>query len=307
VRSVYFGWHTHAWEDLVALARHAESLGYEDLFVDGDVSQLEKRPDADCLDGWTTTVALLTLTERIGVGSIRLAHHWNAARLAQASATAARIAPGRFRFLAGLGDWPVDARFGLAYPSAAERVGWLDETLDAVRALWRGERVTREGRFVRLDAAQVRPAPGDDIAVRLAARRPRMLELVAKHADVWDVNLPPLREPVARATEQLAAACAARGRDASEIGRAMLLFARPGFSADAALRDFRRFNPWFRAFADDEIAPQLLCGEPAACRAQLDQLAADLTLSHPVIDASGLAAGRARELLEALAPANSCI
>ena len=97
---VYFGWHSHVWEDLLGLARRAEELGYAAFFHDGDISMLEQRPDAECLDGWTATVALLATTRRIPIGSIRLVHHWNAARLAQAAASAARIAPGRFGFAA---------------------------------------------------------------------------------------------------------------------------------------------------------------------------------------------------------------
>jgi len=300
--AVYFGWHTHSWEDLLALTRRAEALGYAAVFIDGDISMLQRRPEADCLDGWTATIALLAATERIPIGSLRLVHHWNPAKLAQAAASAARIAPGRFRFAIGIGDWPVDARFGLAFPAAAERVAWLDETLDAVRALWRGECVTRNGRFVKLDGAQVRPAPGRRIPISIAARRRHMLELVAEHADVWEVNLPPLREPVAAAAEQLAAACAAHGRDPTELGRSQLLFARPDVAPAQALAEARRLNPWFRDFSDAELAPQLICGEPDACRAQLQRLATELGLTLPVIDASGVPAEAAERLLVALRP-----
>ena len=105
----------------------------------------------DVLDGWTLTTALLARTQRIQIGSMRLVHHWNAARLAQATASAERIAPGRLRFLISIGDRPHDERFGLQRPNAGERVLWLDEMLTAVRGLWRGESVSMNGRFVTLD------------------------------------------------------------------------------------------------------------------------------------------------------------
>jgi alkanesulfonate monooxygenase SsuD/methylene tetrahydromethanopterin reductase-like flavin-dependent oxidoreductase (luciferase family) len=301
---VYFGWHVHPYPELLALVRHAEALGYAAAFVDGDVSMLERRPEADCLDGWTVTAALLASTSRIAIGSMRVVHHWNAARLAQAAASASRIAPGRFRFLISIGDWPTDARFGFPKLSAGERIAWLDETLDAVRALWRGESVSRAGRFVQLDGARVRPIPpGGRIPVAVAARRPRMLELVARHADVWEINLPPIPARVAAAADVLGAVCARHGRDPGEIGRSMLLFARPGASPDAALAEFRRWNPWFRAIPDAELRAALVVGDPAACRRRLAELAQELRLGTAVVDASGLAAGPARSLLEALAPA----
>ena len=63
--AVYFGWHVHPWEELLELVRRAETLGYAAAFVDGDVTMLAKRPDVDCLDGWTVTAALLGATEKI--------------------------------------------------------------------------------------------------------------------------------------------------------------------------------------------------------------------------------------------------
>jgi len=207
------------------------------------------------------------------------------------------------RFCLGLGDWPVDARFGLEFPPPGERVARLAETLDAVQALWGDESVTRSGRYVSLDRARVRPRPDPPLRVSVAARRPRMLELVARYADVWDVNLPPLREAVQAAARQLESACAALGRDPTGIGRSQLLFARPGLAPAAALAEFRRFNPWFREFADADLLPQLICGDPAACRDQLARLGHELALTLPVLDASGLSAEAAGRLLEALAPA----
>ena len=64
---------------VAAHARRAEALGYDAAYVDGDVTQLGQRHEADVLDGWTVPTALLARTHRIGVGSIRLVQHWNAA------------------------------------------------------------------------------------------------------------------------------------------------------------------------------------------------------------------------------------
>jgi len=301
--AVYFGWHVHPWEELLDLVRRAEALGFAAAFVDGDVTMLAARPDADCLDGWTVTTALLTATEHISIGSVRLVHHWNAARLAQAAATAERIAPGRLRVVVTIGDWEIDTRFGLPMPPVGERVAWLGESLEALRALWAGDTVTRRGSHVQLDRARVRPAPGAALEIAVAAGRPRMLDLVARHAGVWEVSLPPVPARVAAAADQLAAACVRRGRDPAELGRSMLLFARPGASAAHALAEYRCLNPWFADVPDSEIAPGLVSGDPSSCREQLHDMARTLGLTLPVIDASGLAAEPTRRLLEALAPA----
>jgi alkanesulfonate monooxygenase SsuD/methylene tetrahydromethanopterin reductase-like flavin-dependent oxidoreductase (luciferase family) len=303
---VYLGWHTHPWEELLALVLRAEKLGYAAAFADGDVSMLDRRSEADCLDGWTVTTALLARTSRIQIGSLRLVHHWNAARLAQAAATAERLAPGRLRFQISIGDRAADEAFGLPLGSARERIERLDQTLEVLRALWRGEAVTRHGHHLRLDAARVRPTPpGGRLPITVAARRRRMLELVATHADVWEVNLPPIRDRVARAAEELAEACERRGRDPSRIERSMLLFTRIEGDPKRSLAEFRRLNPWFRSIPDAEVAPALVLGDAQRCLARIREISAELQLALPVLDLSGLEAGATRRLLEALGPANS--
>jgi len=295
-------WHAHPWEDLLALVRRAEELGYAAAFVDGDISQLDSKSGRDVLDGWTVTTALLAQTQRIQIGSIRLVHQWNAARLAQAVATQERIHPGRLRFVIGVGDRPHDERFGFPKLSRGERVQWLDETLTALGRLWRGETVTLAGRWVQLDGARVRPVPERGIAIAIAAGGPRMLELVATHADVWEVNLPPVASRVQAAAATLARACEARHRDPAEIRRSLWIFTRLTTDRAAALREYRSRNPWFDALPDAEIAGALVAGEAPHGRLRLAELAEELALDLPVVDLSGLSAKPARSVLEALAP-----
>jgi alkanesulfonate monooxygenase SsuD/methylene tetrahydromethanopterin reductase-like flavin-dependent oxidoreductase (luciferase family) len=304
---VAFAWHVHPWEELLALVQRADALGYAAAFVDGDVSMLDSPSERDVLDGWTVTTALLARTRRIQIGSIRLVHHWNAARLAQAVATAERLTPGRLRFFVSIGDRPHDERFGLAKLPAGERIRWLDETLTALRGLWRGDSVTLNGRYVQLDRARVRPVPaGGAVPIALAARGPRMLELVAAHADTWEVNLPPVASRVQAAAAELARACGRRGRDPGEIGRSLWIFTRvdPALDATAALAEYRMLNPWFGAIPDAELAACLPAGNAADCRRRIAELARQLSLDLPVIDLSGLAAAPARRALESLAPEN---
>jgi alkanesulfonate monooxygenase SsuD/methylene tetrahydromethanopterin reductase-like flavin-dependent oxidoreductase (luciferase family) len=306
--AVALGWHSLSFEDLLELVRHAESAGFHAAFVDGDVSQIPSRGEADLLDGWTVTTALLAKTERIQIGSIRLVHHWNPARLAQATATLERIAPGRFRFLISIGGQPADRCFGLPFPSARERIAWLDETLWAVRRLWQGDEVTTRGRHVRLSGARIRPCPpAGRLPIEIAAARSQMLELVATHADVWDINLPPIAARAKAAEEILAAACRSKGRDPGEIRRSMWIFTRPhGDPGDGALRDqFRRLNPWLRSMPDDQLGEAIVAGPPAACRSRIREIAESFHLDLPVADLSGLSHDAARRSIDALVDSNT--
>lgn len=301
--AVALGWHSLGFEELLDLVRHAEVAGFEAVFVDGDVSQIPGRGEGDVLDGWTVTAALLASTERIQIGSIRLVHHWNAARLAQATATLERIAPGRLRFLISIGGQPADQCFGLPLPSAGERATWLDETLWAVRRLWRGEEVTTRGRFVRLSGARIRPCPPSGrLPIEIAAARPQMLQVVATHADVWDINLPPIPSRVEAAEQHLAAACRSRGRNPQEIRRSMWIFTRPlGDPRDPKIRnEFRRLNPWFAALSDDQLDEAIVSGSPEVCQRRICEIAESMRLELPVADLSGLPHDAARRAIDAL-------
>ena len=302
--AVALAWHVLPFEDLLALVRHAEELGFSGVYVDGDVSLLARRRDV--LDGWTVTSTLLARTERIEIGSIRLVTHWNAARLAQAVATQERITPGRLRFLISVGAQPIDRRFGLPFPPAAERIARLRETLEVLRALWRGGVVTRRGVHVQLEEAWISPAPARRIPIAVAGRGPSLLEVVAEHADIWDVNLPPLLPRVAAAATLLEEACRPLGRDPRTIRRSMWIFTRPGWDpADPRLaQEFRRWNPWFADLPPGEIADSVVAGPGRECRRRLAALASRLGLDEPVADLSGLPAAEARRALAALAPEN---
>jgi alkanesulfonate monooxygenase SsuD/methylene tetrahydromethanopterin reductase-like flavin-dependent oxidoreductase (luciferase family) len=304
------GAHTHDFDTLVALVRHAEALGYEVAHVDGDVSMMAHRTDAPVLDGWTVTLALLERTERIAIASLRLPHHWNAARLAQAAATAHRLHGDRFRFAITAGAQPSDRRFGLDYGRGADRVARLAETVEAVRALWRGGPVTRAGRFVRLDGARVGPTPpGGALPVEIAGRGRRLMEVVAEHADRWDVNWPPIRARVERAAGWLAAACAERGRDPASLERSQWIFTRlaqgPAEPTRTAVEaEFRQRNPWFAEIGSEELREGLVFGDAARCGERVMEIRQVLGIDLPILDLTGLDAPATRRTLEALAPAS---
>jgi alkanesulfonate monooxygenase SsuD/methylene tetrahydromethanopterin reductase-like flavin-dependent oxidoreductase (luciferase family) len=297
--------HALPFEELLALVRHAEATGYEAFYIDGDVSFIPSLGNQDVLDGWTVQTALTLATERIQIVGIRLVHHWNAARLAQATASLERIAPGRQRVLLAIGGQPADRRFGLPMPTTRERIAWLEELVPALRDLWAGETVAREGRHVRLEGARSQPLRSAAPPVELAGRGPRMLRAVARHGDAWNINLPAVPGLVDEATAHLEAACRDYDRDPASIERVAWLFARPLAAAGdpAPLADFRRLNPWFADVPDEPSAAGLLSGGGAEARAKLAEATRRLHLDLPVVEVTGLPLDAARHALDALRPA----
>lgn len=149
-----------------AFAAAAEQAGAEDLWVVEDLGWN---------GGFTAATAALaaTRTLRVGLG-IAPAPYRNPALYAMEAATLGRLFPGRF--VAGLGhgvtDWMADVGATPGSPMAL-----LRETVPAVRALLRGERVSVDGREVRLNDVALVHVPDQPPPVFTAAVRRRTLEL----------------------------------------------------------------------------------------------------------------------------------
>ncbi|MFF7456534.1 LLM class flavin-dependent oxidoreductase [Kitasatospora sp. NPDC008115] len=158
---------------LPAFAREAEALGADDLWVVEDL-------------GWNGGVSAaavaLGATERLRVGiGIAPAPLRSPALLAMEVATLARVFPGRL--VAGIGhgvrEWMRQAGVAPRSPLAL-----LEEALTAVRGLLRGERVTVDGRELRLDGVRLVHPPAKDAVPPVIAGvvSPKSLELAGRAA-----------------------------------------------------------------------------------------------------------------------------
>jgi 5,10-methylenetetrahydromethanopterin reductase len=163
--------------DIVTLARRCEDVGF-DRFAVADLQF-----HYDCVAVMT---ACAVGTRRIGIESLVINPFTrDAALLACAWASIADVSDGRAIFGIGGGvEVPKKvwvAPFGHERPHAVEAVR---ECVDVARALWRGERVSFDGRVAHVhDVALDCPLP-PAIPVLIAARGPRMLALAGELADI---------------------------------------------------------------------------------------------------------------------------
>ncbi len=276
------------------LVRRADDLGYAVVLVDGDTTLLPRRPDAPVYDPNVLAALALAATNRVHVGSIRLPAFWNPLLLARSLATLQEASAGRALGFFGAGVGRHLGRLGIPLLSGRERVARLDETLDVLRRLLSGESVSQRGRYLELERAFVRP-PSPPIPLVVAAAGPQGLEVVERHADVWDANVPPLREHLEPLRERLS----------RPLETWIWVFTRPGASFDAAAKDYRRHCPWFSDVPKRALDQALLWGDPARCRERLASLRAELGVDLPVLDLVGLEESAALHALEALAPAKA--
>jgi alkanesulfonate monooxygenase SsuD/methylene tetrahydromethanopterin reductase-like flavin-dependent oxidoreductase (luciferase family) len=115
---------------------------------------------------------------------------------------------------------PHDAEYvAFGYPTD-HRVGRLEEALQIITALLSGDSVTFNGRYYRVREAALLPPPQRRIPILVAAKGPRMLRLVARHADAWNTawfGRPDDR--LRRRLSDLEEALAAEGRDPTTLRR----------------------------------------------------------------------------------------
>ncbi|GII01890.1 LLM class flavin-dependent oxidoreductase [Planobispora takensis] len=159
-------------EDLVPFARRLDGVTQvDDLWVVEDL-------------GWTGSISsaatALAVTERLRVGiGITPAPLRNPALLAMELGNLARVHP--HRLAAGIGHGVQEWMRGVG-ALAPSPLALLEETIVAVRALLRGERVTCDGRAVRLDGIGLVHPPAVPPPVLAGVVRPRSLELSGRVA-----------------------------------------------------------------------------------------------------------------------------
>jgi alkanesulfonate monooxygenase SsuD/methylene tetrahydromethanopterin reductase-like flavin-dependent oxidoreductase (luciferase family) len=138
--------------------------------------------------------------------------------LAKMAVTADAVSDGRL--VLGLGAGWYDAEYAAFGYATDHRVGRFEEALQIVTALLAGESVTVSGRYYRLREAALLPSPQRQIPILVAAKGPRMLRLVARHADAWNNAWFGRPDDRLRARlSDLEEALAAEGRDPKTLRR----------------------------------------------------------------------------------------
>lgn len=183
-----------------ALARRAEELGYDALYVTDHLGrQLAPIP---------AMTAAAIVTERLRVGSFVFANDFrHPLILAREAATLDLLSGGRLDFGMGAGWLTSDYRqLGLAYDAPKVRIDRLVESLSILDRLFAGETVDHDGPHYQLRGARLSPLPVQRPRPRLmiGGGGPRMLKIAARGADI--VGLLPQFDPrgrpkVAQATE----------------------------------------------------------------------------------------------------------
>ncbi|MEU6124789.1 LLM class F420-dependent oxidoreductase [Streptomyces sp. NPDC047123] len=211
--------------DVPAVARAAEDIGYESLWVFERILYPEPAtqglygvPDLPWPDHYRSVAdPLVTLTlaaaatERAELGtSVLVAPLHVPFQLARTLASLDAASGGRV--VAGLGTgWSHD-EYAAASVAPFERRGKvLDELIDVCHAVWGPDPVSYEGELTRIAPSVVGPKPARPVPILLPAGGPRALRRLVDRADGW--------MPVAGGAQALAEQWATVRQAAAERGR----------------------------------------------------------------------------------------
>ena len=210
--------------------RSADELGFHAVW-DYDHFYGLTDPAGPTFEGWTTLAAMAVVIRRARVGCmVTGVTYRHPAVLANMAVTVDHVSGGRLEFGIGAAWHEAEHRgYGLAFPGAGTRVAMLDEALTIIKRLWTEDVVTFEGSFWTMAEARCVPKPAQrpHPPIVVGGTQPKMLRVIARHADEW--NTPGLAGPDdwARVNTDLDAACAEVGRDPAEIRRSVQLFLHP--------------------------------------------------------------------------------
>lgn len=240
---VVTGQHHIPWKSLVEQWQMAEALGFDSLWLFDHFLALYNHPEGDTLEASTLLAGLAAHTKRARIGVLVYGNtHRNPALLAKEMVTVDHISDGRVILGIGAGwNEPEHAMYGIPFPSAGDRVAMLDESLTAMESFFTTNRTTFEGKHYRFLDAPFAPKPVQKkLPVLIGGKRPKMLRVIARHADIWDAGGSP--EEVAAAGALIDACCAEIGRPVGSVIRGVSLGADRLENADGFEQLVREYH-----------------------------------------------------------------
>jgi alkanesulfonate monooxygenase SsuD/methylene tetrahydromethanopterin reductase-like flavin-dependent oxidoreductase (luciferase family) len=220
------------WTELRELARLAEQVGFDALFVPDHLIfrasaywGLDDGDSRGTWEAWTILSALAEATTHVEIGSFVSASSFRQPTLlAKMATTLDEISGGRVILGLGTGSHqPEYPAFGFEWDHLASR---FDEALQVLVPLLREGHVNFDGRYYRAEQCELvprGPRPGGP-PVWIAAFGPRMLRLTARWADAfitaWHTDPSALEAPFLA----LDAACREVGRDPATVARTVGTF-----------------------------------------------------------------------------------
>ncbi len=186
-------------EQLVEVAKIAEEVGFEGLFVSDHLffpGKLESKypysedgapgfdGSAPFPDPWTTIAAMAAVTTRLRFSTmVYILPLRNPIEAAKPIGTTAVLSGGRVAVGAGAG-W-IREEFDTLGVDFATRGRRYDECIEVLRKLWSGAPVDHRGEFFSFEGVQMSPAPATPVPIWMGGLSAPALGRAARLGDGW--------------------------------------------------------------------------------------------------------------------------
>jgi G6PDH family F420-dependent oxidoreductase len=254
--------------ELVKAGRQAVDAGFDRLWV-SDHYHPWTREQGESSFVWTVLGALAVTTDaRLTTAVTCPTDRIHPAVMAQAAATTAALAPGRFSFGVGTGERLNEHILGGLWPPAEIRMQRLEEAVEVIRKLWSGETITHRGVHYTVDAARIFSLPDQPPPILVSGFGPAATKLAAKIGDGW-INVSPdgellslYRSSAGRGVTQggMKICWAESADDAAKTAYRLWGFDGIGGQAAQDLPSWVEFETLAEASSPEQLAEQVPCG-----------------------------------------------
>ncbi|MGI9601546.1 MAG: LLM class F420-dependent oxidoreductase [Acidimicrobiales bacterium] len=208
------------FETVATQARTAEASGFDTVLVMDHFYQLPGlgEPDDRMLECYSLLAALAARTDTIKLSSLVTGNTYrNPTLLAKTITTLDVISGGRAILGIGAGWFELEHdSLGFEFGTFTDRFEKLEEALQIIIPMLRGERPTFAGKHYSVDSAINEPPPISRVPVMIGGSgEKKTLRFVARYADESNLTCGPSEIP--HKLDVLAEHCATEGRDRADI------------------------------------------------------------------------------------------
>jgi coenzyme F420-dependent glucose-6-phosphate dehydrogenase len=244
--SRYFFGASHEEFPPEALLRHAvlaERSGFDGISASDHLQPWWEPGESG--HAWVWLGAAAQATERIpfGTGVTPPGARYHPALIAQAWMTYERMFPGRPFLGVGSGEALNEVPVGDDWPSPADQIARMDEALDIIDRLWKGETITQEGRFFRLRDCKLHTLADRRPPIWVSAFGPKAAKVAGRWGDgLWTLPDPESTPEVIEAYRE-ARRKAGREGDGEVVFQALLSWAETDEQALEQARKWKGAQP----------------------------------------------------------------
>ena len=176
--------------ELLEQARLAEDSGFEALWISDHFhpwnDEQGQSPFVWSMIGAVSQVCSLPIETAVTCPTVRT----HPAVIAQAAATSAVLTGGRFTLGVGSGEALNEHVTGARWPSTDLRLEMLEEAVDVIRRLWRGDFVDHHGTHYTVENARIYTLPDTPPPIFVSGFGEKATELAARIGDGYTTTTP---------------------------------------------------------------------------------------------------------------------